>query len=156
MISFIARVATALRHPKIGVEFAWWLAQKEILGRQPVRQVHSVTLGGFNGFSEYHTVASGVSAVESNFLTNLSLAGEGVVLDVGANLGLFSLLISKQDRTRRIFAFEPHPSTFAALQANISRNGRHNIACFKIAIAGHNGAVQFASREHGRANASIV
>jgi FkbM family methyltransferase len=155
MSSFITHAATVLRQPKIGAEYAWWVAQKRIFRREPTRQLHGVTLGGFNGFSEYHTAAAFASTAESIFLTNLSLSGEGVVLDVGANLGLFSLLISKRDRSRRIFSFEPNPSTFEALKENVSRNGRHNIACFQTAIAAHDGAVRFASRKHARANASI-
>jgi FkbM family methyltransferase len=154
--SFIANAATVLRQPEIAVEYASWLGQKQLLGLRPTRQLHGVTLGGFNGFSEYHTVAELVSDVEARFLAGLSLKGDGVVLDVGANLGLFSLLIGKQEPSRRIFAFEPNPSTFEALNENVSRNDQRNIECFRIAVAAHDGMVQFASREHARANASIA
>jgi FkbM family methyltransferase len=156
MSSFVARAVTVLQQPKIGLEYAWWVAQKQFLSREPTLQVHGVTLGGFNGFSEYHTVAAAVSAVELAFLTSLSLTGDGVVLDVGANLGFFSLLIAKLDSLRPIYAFEPSPSTFKSLEDNVARNRLSSVTCFQMAIADHDGEVRFALKEHARANASIV
>jgi FkbM family methyltransferase len=155
-MSFMANAETVLRKPEIAVEYTSWLAQTRLLRRQPTRKIHGVTLGGFNGFSEYHTVTGLLSDIEAGFLTGLSLSEDGAVLDVGANLGLFSLLIGQRRPQQRIFAFEPNPSTFKALEENVARNGRRNIACCQIAVADYNGVVQFASREHARANASIA
>jgi FkbM family methyltransferase len=118
--------------------------------------LHGVILGGFNSFSEYHTIAPGVSAAEASFIGDSLLASQGVVLDVGANLGLYSLLIATRDPSRPIFAFEPNPTTFEALKGNVSRSGRHNLARFQIAIAAHEGTVRFSAREHARATASIA
>ena len=46
---------------------------------------------------------------------------EGVVLDVGANIGLFSVWLSQNVRGVKIHAFEPIPQTFAALSRNLSK-----------------------------------
>ena len=45
-----------------------------------------------------------------------------VFLDIGANLGLFSLLAARHPLCRRVIAIEPLPSIFPNLQANIRRN----------------------------------
>jgi FkbM family methyltransferase len=48
-------------------------------------------------------------------------------LDVGANLGLFSLLADRNPLCRRVLAFEPLPAIFAHLKANIARNGARKV-----------------------------
>lgn len=45
-----------------------------------------------------------------------------VFLDIGANLGLFSLLAAKNPHCQRVIAFEPLPAIFRNLEANIRRN----------------------------------
>ncbi|MBK7862233.1 MAG: FkbM family methyltransferase [Archangiaceae bacterium] len=57
---------------------------------------------------------------------NQTYAGHGIgvrdgdtVFDCGANIGLFSLWLSSRHRDVKLFAFEPVPETFAALQRNV-------------------------------------
>ncbi len=45
----------------------------------------------------------------------------GVVLDVGANIGLFSLRHARAGA--RVYAVEPHPEAFARLERNLAANG---------------------------------
>lgn len=54
------------------------------------------------------------------------LANGGVFVDVGANVGAYTLVASEQARAR-VLAFEPHPATFAMLEENLRRNGRKNV-----------------------------
>lgn len=44
----------------------------------------------------------------------------GTVFDVGANIGVFSLVAAR--RGARVFAFEPNPATFGRLRANLRAN----------------------------------
>lgn len=50
----------------------------------------------------------------------LTLQPDGAVFDVGANIGLFSLHLRQQAPSARIFAFEPVPQVFAALEHNMA------------------------------------
>ncbi|MBY0314988.1 MAG: FkbM family methyltransferase [Bdellovibrionales bacterium] len=54
------------------------------------------------------------------------------VLDIGANVGYFSLLLSaKVESQGKVFSFEPHPEIFQKLKHNISKTDNctlHNIA----------------------------
>jgi 31-O-methyltransferase len=51
------------------------------------------------------------------FQSGISVSPGDVILDVGANIGVFSLFAAKQGA--RIYAFEPIPSTFAVLELNV-------------------------------------
>ena len=47
------------------------------------------------------------------------LEAGGVVLDIGANIGLFSVMAAERQRCR-VFAFEPHPENIRFLRRNVS------------------------------------
>src|SRR4030095_6844939 len=49
------------------------------------------------------------------------------ILDIGANVGYFSLFISQKFPKAKIFSFEPFPGTFKRLSDNITRNDAVNI-----------------------------
>jgi phthiocerol/phenolphthiocerol synthesis type-I polyketide synthase E len=55
----------------------------------------------------------------------LSLADDCVVFDVGANIGLFSLFVLNKVNNPKIYAFEPAPPIFKALEKNVSGYGAH-------------------------------
>jgi FkbM family methyltransferase len=57
-----------------------------------------------------------------------------VFLDVGANLGLFSLLAARNPNCRKVIAIEPLPTVFRWLQANIRHAAAGNIATLQGAI----------------------
>jgi len=66
-----------------------------------------------------------------------------VVFDIGANIGFFSLLsASLAGAAGRVEAFEPVPSSAAAVQANASLNHLSNIHVHSVAVAEHPGAAQ--------------
>jgi FkbM family methyltransferase len=58
-------------------------------------------------------------------------------LDVGANVGYFSLLASTAvGPSGRVFSIEATPSTYRLLQQNIQTNGCQNISTFNVAATG--------------------
>jgi FkbM family methyltransferase len=64
-----------------------------------------------------------------------------VFLDIGANLGIFSLLAARNPHCVRALAFEPLPTIFANLQANVARNGAR-------LVEAHCAALTSARRRH--------
>lgn len=61
------------------------------------------------------------------------------ILDIGANLGWYSLHLAAQNTNEQIYAFEPVPSTFTLLQENITLNQFENrITTFNFAIGNKN------------------
>jgi FkbM family methyltransferase len=62
--------------------------------------------------------------------------GAETMLDLGANIGLFSLYSALRNPGARIIAVEPFPVTFARLETNIARNGMANrVDCRNIGVA---------------------
>ena len=57
------------------------------------------------------------------------------IADIGANQGIYTLYFSRQSPKGRVYAFEPDPGLFAALKANIQRNGAQNVRLFNAAAA---------------------
>ena len=54
-------------------------------------------------------------------------------IDVGANVGYFTLLCSKSART--VYAFEPVPAVFERLSTNIRLNDLRNVRAFQLAVS---------------------
>lgn len=109
-VSLLRNIAKVCKEPSIGVEFAGYWASRFANSEQATkRMAGDVKLQGFNGFSEYHSCGA-VSPSEEKVLRSLSIDDE-LVVDVGANLGLVSLMLSKAFPLCEIHAFEPNPST---------------------------------------------
>jgi FkbM family methyltransferase len=79
------------------------------------------------------------------------LRGGGTFLDVGANIGAYSLVASEVARAR-VCAFEPHPRTYAWLCENIDMNGRRNVTCLNFALGADNGVVHFTTGDTSQTN----
>jgi FkbM family methyltransferase len=61
------------------------------------------------------------------------------VFDIGANVGWYSLLIAKNIPGSSLYAFEPIPSTFSSLKANIEINSFSNVCAFNYGISDQDG-----------------
>lgn len=70
--------------------------------------------------------------VEREFV--LHGVSSGVFLDVGANVGFWSLFLAHHFRSSKILAVEANPRTLAILQTNISLNGFDNISAIGCGV----------------------
>lgn len=79
-------------------------------------------------------------------------------LDIGANIGLMSVIASKQVGTNGIvYAVEANPKTVPILQANIDLNNCKNVEVIPIALSDTSGtAVLFENWEVNRGGASLI
>jgi tRNA G37 N-methylase Trm5 len=58
------------------------------------------------------------------------------VLDIGANIGYFTLLMARcVGPSGHVYAFEPEPKNFELLQHNVRRNNYANVTCGQAAKA---------------------
>jgi FkbM family methyltransferase len=57
-----------------------------------------------------------------------------IFLDIGANLGVFSLIAAANPHCERVIAVEPLPGIFSNLEANVRRNGADKIESILGAI----------------------
>ncbi len=56
-------------------------------------------------------------------------------IDVGANVGFYSLALSAFQPGLRVLAFEPNPKNFGLLQANARLNHFEQLACMPLAVS---------------------
>jgi len=62
------------------------------------------------------------------------------VLDIGANVGQYTMIASRLVGQRgAVHSFEPEPSNFACLSRGVRLNGRANVRCNQIALADRQG-----------------
>ncbi len=64
----------------------------------------------------------------------------GVFVDIGANVGFYSLLAALF--FDRVYAFEPTPSTYKRLMGNISDSEKSNIVPYSYALSDQNGTMK--------------
>lgn len=68
----------------------------------------------------------------------------GCVVDVGANIGYYLLMIESAIRKNgRVICFEPEPSNLVELKLNIEKNDLENVEVYEAAVGIENGTVGF-------------
>lgn len=155
-MNLFGKIKQVTQNPSLGVGYAKYLFSGCTTSGRPTRLMHGrVRLGGFTGFSEYHSCASAVSVEEFRLLKVLP-GVDGVILDVGANLGLVSLLLADSFPDKRIFSFEPNPRTYADLCDNIRLNQAANVAPIQLALGAKQAILPFQTSENSRATAKLA
>ena len=76
-----------------------------------------------------------------------------VIVDAGANVGIFAIQMARQNRRCRVIALEPFPENFQYLQANVARACPENVTCCEMALGagfskGHMQATGSRSLDH--------
>src|SRR5438552_3530867 len=92
-------------------------------------------------------VAALVNSMGKYDYNNMSFVAEllarmgGTFVDVGANIGTYTLVASEA-RAARVISIEPHPGTFTRLLENVRRNERSTVTCLNVALSDHDGSVR--------------
>jgi FkbM family methyltransferase len=131
----IHRGRAAARH------LAWQL--RKLAGRFPVElRLSNSALIAAHGRCGVSALVNTHGMYDYNNMTliQLVLSGGGLFVDVGANIGAYTLIASEQDAAQ-VLAFEPHPITFAALRSNIARNRRGNVTAVCAAVGDEAGMI---------------
>jgi FkbH-like protein/FkbM family methyltransferase len=69
----------------------------------------------------------------------IQLPEAATVIDIGANIGLFSLFVRSRSPQASVYSFEPSPVAFRALQANCGAYGPQ-LHPFNVGVAGQRGS----------------
>lgn len=107
--------------------------------------------------SEYMRVIS--YKKDYKILTNLTeaLQGSNCFWDVGANIGLYSVIIAKTYPACKVFSFEPEIESFNRLNENIKLNTLNNITPLNYALGDKEEKVQLTKAPHySNGNHSIL
>src|SRR5580658_9685391 len=57
-----------------------------------------------------------------------------VIVDAGANVGVFAIQMARQNRRCRVVALEPFPENFKYLQSKVTRACPENVTCCEVAL----------------------
>lgn len=72
------------------------------------------------------------------------IADGDTILDVGANIGLTVLWVNERLHHATVYAFEPIPATFAALEENVRRHDHLDTRIHNVGLANRDGEATFA------------
>ena len=102
-----------------------------------------------NVISKYLYVYKCWEPQETEYFKKIILEGMHVI-DIGANIGYFSILFSKWVGDKgKVFAFEPEPENYSILVKNIQANNCNNIIPIKKAVSNKEGTlILFQSEEN--------
>ncbi len=82
------------------------------------------------------------SHIDGYFQHGISVQSGDVVLDIGANIGLFGVRTAQRTKTRaKVFAFEPVPPIFDVLDANARRHGGGSVIPVRKGVASKPGSI---------------
>ncbi len=70
------------------------------------------------------------------------------VLDVGANVGFYSIFVSSINPHGKIYAFEPHPHALVRFKENLQINNIKNVEIFENAIWSRNCSINFEDNKY--------
>jgi FkbM family methyltransferase len=74
-------------------------------------------------------------AITRYLIEHVRLRAGDVAFDIGANLGWYSVLLSRlSEPGARIFAFEPDPESYRLLTRNLKVNAAETVAAFNVAL----------------------
>jgi FkbM family methyltransferase len=78
-------------------------------------------------------------------------------IDIGANIGIYSLLASQiVGPTGHVYCFEPHPQTYELLRAHLAINRIINATTYNLALSDHDGELTLYPRGHQSGCSSLL
>lgn len=146
-------LARYLRH--FPIQRGKWRLQKTAIawGRQVGRDLGTRTIRTKHGFQmqlrlvdwvDQHIYATGEYEPEVVTAAQAILAPGDVAVDIGANIGFFTLLFSMQvGPSGRVIALEAQPSVFERLNYNVAINPTLNIETIEVAATDREGTLSF-------------
>ena len=81
-------------------------------------------------------------AAETKYLEGF-ISSTSICVDVGANIGYFTLLMGKVACQGKVYAFEPIPLNASLLRASVELNGFENIEIVESAVGALDGKISF-------------
>ena len=134
----------------------------KVLIRFIVRRLRldSVVIHGHKMFLDAHdSLRLSINGNYAEYETELmkkEIKNGDVVLDLGANIGYYTLIFAKLvGKTGKVFAFEPDPTNFALLKKNVEINGYKNVVLVNKAVSNKTGKLKLFLGENNFAGHKI-
>ena len=101
------------------------------------------TIAGVSNQDPYFASLSDTFEPEFELFCQDFIHDDDICIDIGANIGLKSLMLSQHVPRGRVIAIEAAPTVAAILERNIADSACSNITIVKTAIGDHDGRVNF-------------
>ncbi len=93
---------------------------------------------------------------EKEIVNWFTVPDNGVFLDIGANIGRYTVIMGKRvGHDGRVLSFEPCSETYSTLVKNIHLNGLENVESYPIALWNRDGVHTFYTKIHAGGNSLI-
>jgi len=150
----INKISTIISSPNILKEFLKYKYSKLKNGGSALRTIRGeVEITGFSSFTEYLQSGNTVYPYEHSFFESFPVRN-GSIVDVGANLGIVSLVLANRFPGRQVHAFEAHPSTVKSLRESVKINGRDNVSIYNEGVDESSGTMYFRATRKSRFGAA--
>lgn len=105
---------------------------------------HAVGIAGNRDDSYYAELLDGGTFIEPPLVAmRPHIDADAVCLDVGANIGIYTLAMSMLAPRGVVHAFEPAPQAFKHLTRNLAENSVSNVKAHNVAVGEEAGPVEF-------------
>jgi FkbM family methyltransferase len=120
----------------------WWAVFLSKLGRDVVLILRNGTRYAVRAGTTDLAVVNEIS-IGNPYLGpgHLTIAPDATVVDIGANIGDFTVQVASRCPRGRVIAVEPVADHVRALHQHITMNGLSNVTCRQLAIGGVAGSV---------------
>jgi FkbM family methyltransferase len=149
-MTFIEKALSVLRDPKRLLQYGRYCSSRLLLGNGAVKIPQNVRIYT-SSFSEYLSVLGLMPGESELGMFQRFIPQAKVVFDLGANVGAWTVLMSKANPQARVHSFEPNPEAFAFLKKNVQKNDCANVVLNCAAVSDAAGHLRFQIPE----NASI-
>ena len=160
---FSAKRQDADLQPVIRHRYLRWLVTRTLHGRPPfVRLPQGRRVLPASRFNDFHAIATQHPEAPEFCVVDalLALTGEGAFFDVGANVGIMSVVASSTGRASRILAFEPSHRYCSAWHTNMALNGVENATLIQAAVGDRCDRIAFrvdpAMPLHGKIDMGVI
>ena len=140
--SFFRKALVLLRYPGKWHHFVRYVATKLLVGHGVARIPQRARIRT-STFSEYLAVYGLLPNRGEQNLMRKRVAHAHNVFDVGANVGVWTVLMSKFNPSARIHSFEPNSAAFALLEVNVKENNCGNVTLINAAASDREGTALF-------------
>lgn len=122
---------------------AWWQRREGEDGSFLFRLQTGVKMGLYFDSRLSREIYCDEFELKERQFINAFLKEGDIFVDVGANIGLFTLIASYRVGKRgRIYSFEPCSKTYRRLVNNVELNHMNNVCCYQSALSDHTGQIE--------------
>jgi FkbM family methyltransferase len=134
------------RNPAAAFWFFW--RSQDHAGSSPIGQFRYGNLEFVARLKDWNAVQEVLIEKEYGFVAGLHFGNRPSVIDLGANIGMFSLSIFSMWPSARVYALEPSLATFQILDCNRAANPALDWHIYRMAAWQSDGEVSFENRPY--------